>query len=209
MEQLSLLASNLCLEDHARQSHEESGKSARHSEGKVSIPNLNSLEPRRRGLKRRNSSYLKDIAVCRMHLTVTEWAFNDLDTKIVRLTLGMKKFDGDIVERGVGFVAGDVGEVAGGVAELAVGHDEMGFGFALDGVDNVGGAEGYIDVGHVVLMEKSGFVRGDAYAEYADVIVFKDEMMMRFLGNGNGCGSLGVNRKSEQQQDRAKKRFHL
>jgi hypothetical protein len=53
----------------------------------------------------------------------------------------MEQFDGDVVEGNVGFVAGDVGEVAGGVAELAVGHNEMGFGFALDGVDDVGRAE--------------------------------------------------------------------
>jgi hypothetical protein len=31
--------------------------------------------------------------------------------------------------------------MAGGVAELPVGHDEMSFGFALDSVDDVGGAE--------------------------------------------------------------------
>jgi hypothetical protein len=59
----------------------------------------------------------------------------------MRLTLGLQEFDGDVVERQGGFVAGDVGEMAGGVAELAVGHGEMGFRFALDGVDDVGGAE--------------------------------------------------------------------
>jgi len=81
-----------------------------------------------------------------------------------------------------------VGEVAGGVAELAVGHDEMGFGFALDGVDNIGGAERDVEVGDVVLVEKSGFMRGDAHAEDADVVIFKDEMVVGFLGDGNGGG---------------------
>ena len=89
-------------------------------------------------------------------------------------------------------VAGDVGEVAGGVADLAVGHDDAGFGFALDGVDDVGGAEGDVDIWHVVPMKKRGVVRGDAYAEDADVIIFQDEVMVGFLGDGNGSGSLGA-----------------
>jgi hypothetical protein len=42
-----------------------------------------------------------------------------------------------------------------------------------------------------VLVEKSGFVRGNAYAENADVIIFEDEMMMGFLGEGDSDGSLG------------------
>jgi len=41
-------------------------------------------------------------------------------------------------------------------------------------------------------MEKGGVVGGDAYAENADVIIFKDEMVVRFLGDGNGGGGLGV-----------------
>jgi hypothetical protein len=107
------------------------------------------------------------------------------------LTLGLQEFDGDVVEGGVGFVAGDVGEMAGGVAELAVGHDEMGFGFALDGVDDLGGAERDVEVGDVVLVEKSRFAGGDADPEDTDVIVFQDEMVVRFLGNGDGGGGLG------------------
>jgi len=63
---------------------------------------------------------------------------------------------------------------------------------ALDGVDDVGGAERDVEIGHVVLMEKGGVVGGDAYAENADVIIFKDEMVVRFLGDGNGGGGLGV-----------------
>jgi len=57
---------------------------------------------------------------------------------------------------------------------LAVGHHEPDFGFALDGVDDVGGAERDVEIGHIVLMEKSGFVGGDAHAENADVGIFKD-----------------------------------
>jgi hypothetical protein len=116
-------------------------------------------------------------------------------------TLRFQEFDGDVVEGDVGFVSGDVGEVAGGVAELAVGHDEMGFGFALDGVDDVGGAERDIEVGDVVLVEESGFVRGDADAENADVVVFEDEVVMGFFGDGNSFRSLSAQRKCEQEQE--------
>jgi hypothetical protein len=110
----------------------------------------------------------------------------------MRLALGMKEFDGDVVEGEVGIVAGDVGEVAGGVAELAVGHDEMGFGFAFDGVDDVGGAERDVEVGDIVLMEKGGFVGGDGYAEDADVFVFEDEVVVGLLGDGDGGGGLSA-----------------
>jgi len=108
----------------------------------------------------------------------------------VWLSLRLQQFDGDVVEGSVGFVAGDVGEVAGGVAELAVGHDEMSFGFALDSVDDVGGAERDVEVGDVVLMEKSGFVRRDAHAEDADVVVFEDEVVVGFFGDGDRGGGL-------------------
>jgi len=83
---------------------------------------------------------------------------------------------------------------------LAVGHHEPDFGFALDGVDDVGGAERDVEIGHIVLMEKSGFVGGDAHAENADVGVFKDKMVVGFLGDGNGGGGLGVRGKCEKQQ---------
>jgi hypothetical protein len=52
----------------------------------------------------------------------------------------MKQFDSDVVEGSSGVGPGDVGEVAGGVADLVVDHYEMGFRFALDGVDDVSGA---------------------------------------------------------------------
>jgi hypothetical protein len=74
----------------------------------------------------------------------------------------------------------------------------MGFGFALDGVDDVGGAERDVEVGHVVLMEKCGFVRGDVYAEDADVFVFEDEVVVGFLGDGDGGGGLGTGKACRQ-----------
>jgi len=80
---------------------------------------------------------------------------------------------------------------------LAVGHHEPDFGFALDGVDDVSRTERYVEIGHVVLMEKSGFVGGDVYAENADVGIFKDKMVVGFLGDGNGGGGLGVDRECE------------
>ena len=119
-------------------------------------------------------------------------ARDNAGAQIAGLTLGMEKFDSDVVEWHAGFVAGDVCEAAAGVAHLAVCQHETDFGFVLDGVDDVGGTEGHIDVGHIVLMEKSGLVSGDVYAENADVGIFKDEVMVRLLGDGDGGGGLGV-----------------
>jgi hypothetical protein len=99
----------------------------------------------------------------------------------LRFTLRFEQFDGDVVEGAAGVGASDVSEAASGVTDLAVGHHDAGFGFALDGVRDVGRAEADVDVGHVVLMEKRGVVRGDAHAENADIIVLKDEMVMRLL----------------------------
>jgi len=121
----------------------------------------------------------------------------------------MKEFDGDVVEGGVGEVSGDVREVAGGVAELSVGHYEMDFGLVLHGVDDVGGAERNVKVGHVVLVEKSGFVRRNANAEDADVFIFEDKVVMRFLWDGDGSGSLGAEREREKKQEQAKSGLHF
>jgi len=99
--------------------------------------------------------------------------------------------------------------VAQGVADLAVGHDDAGFGSALDGVDDVGWTERNINVGHVVLMKKGRIVGGDADAEDADVFVPEDQMMVGFVSDGNGDGSLSAERKCEQEQKRTNKQFHL
>jgi hypothetical protein len=79
----------------------------------------------------------------------------------------------------------------------------------LDGVDDVGGAERNIKVGNVVPVETCGVVRGDAHAEDADVIIFKDEMMVGLLRQGDSSGSLGVERECEKKQERAEKQLHL
>src|SRR5882724_11029725 len=114
----------------------------------------------------------------------------------------MKKLNGDVVEGGARFVAGDVGEAAAGIVHLTVRQHETEFRFVLDGVDDVGGTEGYVYVGHIVLMEKSGSVSGDAHAENADIGIFKDEMVVGFLGDGDGDGDrrLGLQGKCEKQQ---------
>jgi len=100
-------------------------------------------------------------------------------------------------------------EAAAGVADLSVRHYQMSFGFAGDGVDDVSGAQRHVDVGQVVLVKKSGLVWGDVHAEYADVGVFKDELVMRLLRDGNGDRGLSAERKCEKKQERAKKRPHL
>lgn len=81
---------------------------------------------------------------------------------------------------------------------MAIGHHEMGFRFVLDGVDDVGGTKRDVDVGHIVLMEQSGFVRGNAYAEDADVGIFQDEMVVRLLGDWNGYRGLRVQGEREE-----------
>jgi hypothetical protein len=85
----------------------------------------------------------------------------------------------------------------------------MGFGFAGDGVDDVSGTQRHVDVGQVVLVKERGLVRGDIHAEYADVGVFQDELVMRLLRDGNGDRGLSAERKCEKKQERAKKRPHL
>jgi hypothetical protein len=91
---------------------------------------------------------------------------------------------------------------------LAVGHDQVDFGSVLDGVDDVGGTECHVEIRHIVLMEKSRFAGGDAHAKYADVVIFQDEMVVGFLGDRDGGGDLGVERKCQKQQRRAKKWSH-
>jgi hypothetical protein len=91
---------------------------------------------------------------------------------------------------------------------LAVGHYQVDFGFALDGIDDVGGTERNVKIGYIVLMEKGGAVGGDAHAENADVFIFEDEVVMGLFGDGNGDRRLGVQGKCQKQQRGAQKRFH-
>jgi predicted RNA methylase len=103
-------------------------------------------------------------------------------------------------------------EAAAGVADLPVGHGEVDFGFAGHGVDEITGADRDVNVRHVVLMEQSSVMPGNADAESADVSVFKYEMMMRLFREGNRAGrkgSLHVESraaKSERQQPRRPKK---
>ena len=66
-----------------------------------------------------------------------------------------------------------------------------------------------IEAGNIVLVKKRGLVWGDVHAEYADVGVFKDELVMRLLRDGDGDRGLSAERKCEKKQERAKKRLHL
>jgi hypothetical protein len=50
-------------------------------------------------------------------------------------------------------------------------------------------------------MEKSGFVCGDFYAEYADVGILKDEMMVGFLRDWNGDRRLSAEGECEKKQE--------
>jgi hypothetical protein len=85
----------------------------------------------------------------------------------------------------------------------------MSFRLACDGVDDIAGAEGHVDVGHIVLVEKRGIVRGNAYAKNADIGIFQDEMMVGFFRCGNGDRYLSAERKCEKKRERGKKRLHL
>jgi hypothetical protein len=49
-------------------------------------------------------------------------------------------------------------------------------------------------------MEEGGFVSGDADAKDTDVVVFEDEVVVGFLGNGDGGGGLRVQGKCQKQQ---------
>jgi hypothetical protein len=102
-----------------------------------------------------------------------------------------------------------VGEAAPGIADLAIRHYEMSFWLACDRVDDIAGAERYVDVGHVVLVEKCGVVRRNAHAKNADIGIFQDEMMVRFYCCGNGDRRLSAERKCEKKRERGKKRLHL
>ena len=112
----------------------------------------------------------------------------------------MEKFDRNVVKDKAGIGAGDMGEAAAGVADLAVRHYEMSFRLACNGIDDIAGAEGHVDVRHVVLVEKCGVVRGNAHAKNADIGIFQDEMMVGFFRCGNGDRRLSIERKCEKKQ---------
>jgi hypothetical protein len=77
----------------------------------------------------------------------------------------------------------------------------------LDGVDDVGGAERNIKVGNVVPVEKCGVVRGDAHAEDADVIIFKDEMMVGSFGRGTAVGAWASRENAKRSRSEQRNSF--
>jgi len=76
----------------------------------------------------------------------------------------------------------------------------MSFRLACDGIDDIAGTEGHVDVGHVVLVEKCCIVRGNTYEKNADIGIFQDEMMVGFFRCGNGDRRLSTERKCEKRQ---------
>jgi hypothetical protein len=50
-------------------------------------------------------------------------------------------------------------------------------------------------------MKERRFVRGDADAEHADVVIFQDKMMVRLVRNRDGDWRLGAGGKCEQEQE--------
>jgi len=88
-------------------------------------------------------------------------------------------------------------EAAARVTDLAILHGNACLRFSRHSVGEIGGAERYEDVGQVVLVKKGGVARWNGHTENADVFIFKDEMMMRLFGDGDGFGGLGVEGKGQ------------
>ena len=68
---------------------------------------------------------------------------------------------------------------------MSVNHHDACFGFALNRVDDVGGAERNIKIRYIVLMKERGVVSRHMDAKHADVLIFKDQMMVRFVLDGH------------------------
>jgi len=86
---------------------------------------------------------------------------------------------------------GHVGEAAFGVADLAIDQLWMDFGFALHGVDDVGGAQAYVGVIEVVAVQQAALVGGNGYAKDVDVGILEDFVVIGFLRDRNGGRALG------------------
>src|SRR5882724_6211874 len=111
----------------------------------------------------------------------------------------MEEFNGDVVE-GDADGGGYVGEAAFGVADLAIDQLWMDFGFALHGVDDVGGAQAYVGVIEVVAVQQAALVGGNGYAKDVDVGILEDFVVIGFLRDRNGGGRLGVQGKGCQKK---------
>ncbi len=102
---------------------------------------------------------------------------------IVSFSLRMEEFDGDVAERSVAEIAGDMGEAAPREVRFAILENQMNFGFVANGVDNVSGAQRNIDVVVIVLVKLRVFVRRHFDVVDADILVFDPKVMVWFAGN--------------------------
>jgi len=74
-------------------------------------------------------------------------------------------------------------EGSGDEGDISVGQCEGGGIFALDRVDNLGGAEHDIDIVMTVPVHQSLGMRGNLDIEDADLIVGQNHLVVRFGGN--------------------------
>ena len=99
-------------------------------------------------------------------------------------------FDGDVAEGLVREIAGDVGEGGGGEAGFTVLELDGDGRLVLDLVDDLGGAEGDLEVVVAVPVHEGVGVRRDLDVEDADGFVFEGEVVVRLCGDfdlgGNG-----------------------
>jgi hypothetical protein len=94
-----------------------------------------------------------------------------------------QKLDRDVTERLGGKISEDVGEGSGDEADICVGQCEGGGIFALDRVDNLGGAEHDIDIVMTVPVHQSLGMWGNLDIEDADLIVGQNHLVVRFGGD--------------------------
>jgi len=130
---------------------------------------------------------------------------------IASLCLRTEKFDGDVAEGSVGKVAGDVGEAAARKMRFAILELKMDFGLVADGVDDIGGTKGNVNVVVVVLMKQRVFVWRDFDVIHADIFVFDFQVMVRFAGHiavRQRHRLLCARWQNEQEKRGAKDQFH-
>jgi hypothetical protein len=115
----------------------------------------------------------------------------------------LEEFDGDVAEGIVGKIAGDVGVAGGEESGLAVLQFDGDGIFALDGVDDFGGAEGDVDVVVAVAVQEGVGVRRDIDGEDADLIVGEDEVVVGLGGDLDFGGELGGEEGGQEQEEEA------
>ena len=114
----------------------------------------------------------------------------------------LEEFDGDVAEGLIADVARDVGEGGRGEASLAVLEFDGDGRLVLDGVDDVGGAEGDGEVVVAVPVHESVGVRWDFDIEDADGFVLEGEVMQGLGGDFNfGSDGLGGEQGSNQAEE--------